>query len=261
MQFSSASDLDRQIRAMRLDSLGLGNMASRLAAILCVRLKFTAAFRQPFNITSWTKEVLQPFHELVTATLFHPNGDSRNVQASVTSETECVVQFDSPRDALESALRIQREVAKIGWDESKLQVSVGVHLGWVVGFGGTNPNSALITGEAIEFCRELAVIGVSRQILVTKPIFEELTRVQVRSLQSGAKADEVAVVWSPHGRFVNCESTESFEVFEAGAPGIGPLVKPQGSSILMPQEQLEFERLESWRPMAGKRFLAAMDGC
>lgn len=252
MQFSSKEDLDRQIRAMRLDSLGLGNMAPRLAAILCVRLKYVAALRKSFNITSWTKEVLQPFHELVTQALFLPSNESWKANASVSSDTECVVQFESPREAIEAALRLQRGIGRTGWDESQLQVSVGVHLGWVVGFGGTSPNSALITGEAIEFCRELSAIGVSRQILVTKPIFEELTRLQVRSLPSGAAADEVPVVWSPHGRFVNCESTECFEVFEAGAPGIGPLVKPKGSNILMPQEQMEFERLESWRPIAGQ---------
>ncbi len=252
MQFSSATDLDRQIRAMRLDSLGLGNMAPRLAAILCVSLNYAARFRNTFQITSWTKEVLQPFHDLVTQTLFPQSGDSWTGSASISSDTECVVQFESPRDALESALRIQRGIAQAGWDESKLQVSIGVHLGWVVGFGGTSPNSALITGEAIEFCRELSTIGVSRQILVTKPIFEELTRLHVRSLQSGAEANEVPVVWSPLGRFVNCESTESYELFEAGAPGIVPLVKPKGSRILMPQEQLEFERLESWRPMVGQ---------
>lgn len=51
MQFSSKEDLDRQIRAMRLDSLGLGDMAPRLAAILCVRLKYAATNSKQLAVT------------------------------------------------------------------------------------------------------------------------------------------------------------------------------------------------------------------
>jgi hypothetical protein len=166
------------------------------------------------------------------------------------------VTFDVVGDAVNAALEFVNSLKTHQWERKRPQVRLGVHLGQI--------NEIIVIGEpeiqgmAVNLCARLMGLAKPGQILLTRAAFDE-ARQNVRN-HPGVRSDSLpALMWHGYGqyKFKGAED-DPMEVFEVGAAGTAPLVKPPESEKAKPIAS-PMDEIPPWRPAVGQE-IPSKDG-
>jgi serine/threonine protein kinase/class 3 adenylate cyclase len=164
--------------------------------------------------------------------------------------------FATPSDAVTAGLRFQLGLRSGDWDPKPLGVRVGIHLGQME---QVSPADAAgytkLVGLGADLAARVMSLALPGQVLMTRGVFDD-ARLYLRAIPATTPAPDAPAAntpqWLAHGRYRLAGQDEPVDVYEAGVPGVSPLVPPPDSEkakrFLGPDE----EQTLGWRPAAGR---------
>jgi WD40 repeat protein/class 3 adenylate cyclase len=164
--------------------------------------------------------------------------------------------FATPADAVSAGLRFQIGLRSGDWDPRPLGVRVGVHVGLMQQVSGTDVDGyTKMVGLGADLAARVMSLALPGQVLMTRAVFDD-ARLYVRSIPGGDRlaggSHDTPPQWLAHGRYKLAGQDEPVDVYEAGVPGVSPLVPPPDSEkakrFLGPDE----EQTLGWRPATGR---------
>ena len=156
--------------------------------------------------------------------------------------------FPTPAAAVEAALRFQRALREEPWPEEPARVRIGLHAGQIAELSGTEADIKLV-GLPIDLAARVMGLALPGQILLTRHVFDD-ARQYLRRLPGDA-ADQPALQWLAHGRYLFKGYDDPLEICEVGEPDIAPLQAPTDSDKALRNSTVEEAELLGWRPAAG----------
>ena len=170
--------------------------------------------------------------------------------------------FATPADAVVAALRFQLGLRAGDWDPRPLDVRIGIHLGQMEQLApAAGDGYRKVVGLGADLAARLMGLAMPGQVLMTRPVFDD-ARLYVRTVPGASPADGDATadggggppapLWLAHGRYRLQGQDEPVEVYEAGLPGLSPLVPPPDSDKARRAVGPDEEQTLGWRPAAGR---------
>ncbi len=126
-----------------------------------------------------------------------------------------------------------------------------MHQGQITEVGGSESDPGKIVGMPINIATRIMDLGLGRQILMTRSIFDD-ARHFVRSHPEAKNAPDCSEIeWKAHGRYSFKGVEEPMEVFEVGIVGWAPLTTPENSEKTKRLVLDHEETTLGWRPAVG----------
>ena len=159
-----------------------------------------------------------------------------------------LIRFNTPGEAVRSALRFQHALAVEPWGEHPIRVRTGIHSGTALEIAGPGgrPN---VSGLAVDVTARVMGLALPGQILITRQAFDD-ARQYVRDHPTGA-TPALQVEWMAHGPYLFKGSEEPLDVFEVGASTIAPLRHPPDGEKARRAVPAGEEAMYHWRPALG----------
>jgi serine/threonine protein kinase/class 3 adenylate cyclase len=161
--------------------------------------------------------------------------------------------FARVSDAVDFALLFHHRLRTFNWAGPVPQTRIGIHVGQSLLMDEPDKSKVIVASHAADTCARMMSLAVGGQTLLTRHACDD-ARQFVRKhpdLPNGEVCP--AIDFKYHGlvRFKGNE-TEAIEVFEVGAVGISPFMRPPDSEKAHWYANLEEEALRNWLPGAGR---------
>ncbi len=139
-----------------------------------------------------------------------------------------LAELSSPTDAVNAALRFQWLLFNEPWETERLIARTALHLGEIAELKQPGSGEARHVGMAINQVARLMDLAGGKQILLSRPIWDDARR-NVRAHPRIEASRQPELIWQGHGRYLLKGTDEPLEVFEVGARGIAALRQPPDS--------------------------------
>ena len=140
-----------------------------------------------------------------------------------------LVRLPSPKDAVESALRLQHRLTGEVCEGKPMTLRIGLHMGAITELRERSSLNRRAVGMAINLASHVMQMGEAGQILLTRSIYEEGRQFVRSHPDADASApDNLKVEWQSHGLFKVKGQDEAVELYEVGTVGVAPFKRPQG---------------------------------
>ncbi len=195
---------------------------------------------------SWVRDVVRPFQDRLQEVLRRWDG---TLQSETAAEFE--MNFATADAAVNAALALHQGLYEAGRQGPAPGLRVGIHVGQIVRFGGTDESREIQVGRAMDVCRRLTGMAAAGQTLLTRGAFD-VAREYVRQAPAADGDAGAALSWNSYGRYLLTGLEESQEICEVGVSGRAPLTAPPDSAGAQSADSLEEARMQGWRPAPGQ---------
>ena len=221
----------------------------RLVALMFTDIVGSVALQARLGTASYTR-FIKRHDELFKAGLAKSGG------ATILNETGdgFLVSFPTATEAVNTALRLQLATHDEVVEGEALRVRIGLHLGEVTHMDEQVRGEKRAVGMAINIAARIMDLAEGGQILMTRPIFDDArqyVRLHPDDRSGGEDGDHLLLQWPAHGRYLFKGSDEPLEIYEVGAPGIAPLIPPEGNEKAKRAVAADEEDTLGWRPGVG----------
>ena len=218
----------------------------QLAVLLFTDIVDSVALQRRLGTKAYTRYITR--HDQIFKTcLNHVKG------ARILNETGdgYLVKFETPKEAVNTALRLQSALHGEVFEGEKIQVRIGLHTGSITEMDEAVRGEKRAVGMAINMAARIMDLAEGGQILMTRAVFDE-ARQYVREHPDQKNLPESAVLlWPAHGRYIFKGNDEPLEIYEVGPEGMAPLSPPEGGEKAKRAVAADEEDTLGWRPGAG----------
>lgn len=174
-----------------------------------------------------------------------------------------LIRFDTPAEAVRSALRFQCGLAAEPWDGHPIRIRTGIHSGVaiVISGPGGRPN---VSGLAVDVAARVMGLAAPGQVLMTRHAFDDARQfvrahplaasadsAQLPAVGSAPAASDRRLEWRAHGPYLFKGTDEPLEIYEVGTAGLAPLKPPPDGDKARRAVPAGEEPMYDWRPGLG----------
>ncbi|MEM7383726.1 MAG: protein kinase, partial [Verrucomicrobiota bacterium] len=219
---------------------------ARLAALMFTDIVGSVALQNRLGTEVYTNFVRR--HDEIFKRCLEPVAG-----AQILNETGdgFLVRFDTPTDAVNTALRLQAALHEEVCEGEKMELCIGLHLGAVTEMEESVRGEKRAVGMAINLAARVMDLAEGNQILMTRAVFDDARQFVRVHPEQDALPDSAILQWPAHGRYLFKGNDDPIEIYEVGAEGMAPLSPPEGGNKAKRAVAADEEDTLGWRPGAG----------